>query len=84
MKSEADISDTPLPKPILVTVKQLAKGSPALSVSLIRKLLFRRQDNGLSDSGAVVNVGGRIFLNQDLFMKWIIDRSEAQKTSAGK
>lgn len=76
MKNVTTKDEIPIPEPTLVSVKQMAKASPALSESFIRKLLFNRHKNGLFDSGAIIRVGHRVFLDQGLFMKWIVDRSK--------
>jgi len=76
MKKGRASEEMPLPEITLVTVKQLAKTVPALSIPLIRRLLLDRKKNGLSTSGAIIRVGHRIFLDQGLFMKWIIDNSK--------
>lgn len=54
----------------LYTVDQLARAEPALTVGQIRWLLFNRDENGLVEAGAVVQIGRRVLLRRRNFLRW--------------
>ena len=55
--------------------EQLAAEHPdKLSESQLRWLIKQRQHNGLKESGAVLKVGRRIYLNKRRFLKWLLSQ----------
>lgn len=54
----------------LLTVKQFCEREPAFKVGGVRWLLFNREKNGLDKSGAVVLLGGRLFIDRPAFLTW--------------
>lgn len=61
----------PPPPRVFQTVEQLCNEQDALTVGMVRTLLFNRKTNGLQDSGAVVRVGRRLLLDRDVFLDWM-------------
>ncbi len=63
----------PIPPPsrVLFTVDRLAEQQPGLTKGKIRWDLFNRKSNGLEESGAVVNRGRRLLLDQDRYLDWL-------------
>lgn len=55
----------------ILSVSQTAENIPGLSESAIRWHLFNRETNGLSRSGAVLQLGRRILIDQQIFIEWI-------------
>jgi hypothetical protein len=53
-----------------LTVHQLVKRHPALTLGGIRWLLFHREANGLERSGAVIRRGRRIYFDEARFLSW--------------
>ena len=58
----------------LVSIEQMAEESP-ISEGALRKLVWRRERNGLLDSGAVVEIGRRKYLNRRAFYKYLKART---------
>lgn len=58
------------------TVDQLANSQPGLSVGSIRWDLFRRSENGLAASGAVIRRGRRILLDEGAYLDWLASKRE--------
>ncbi len=55
----------------ILTVKQAAKQIPALTENAIRWHLFQKKLNGLSDSGAIIKNGRRVYIDLPLYIKWL-------------
>ena len=55
----------------IYTVKQIAESIPALTEGAIRWQLFNRENNGLSQSGAIVRNGRRIFIDLPMYIAWL-------------
>lgn len=68
----------------LQTTNQFLKRNPAISKGTLRHILFRRNSNGLTDSGAIINLGTRILINPDKFMAWLKEYGSAYKTTGIK
>jgi hypothetical protein len=71
---------SPAPEPL--TVEQIAERHPALKVGGIRWMLFHRHTNGLAQSGAVIERGRRLYLDEARFLEWFT--SQKQKSAAFK
>ncbi|MGX1101595.1 hypothetical protein [Amorphus sp. MBR-141] len=61
----------------LRTVKQIVGEAPWLTEGKMRWWLFHRHANGLDQSGAIVRVGGRIYIHVDGFQAWLAEGSRA-------
>jgi hypothetical protein len=55
----------------LMTVKQFAEAYPVFSEASLRWMLFKRDTNGLVESGAVFQLGRRVLINAVKFSKWL-------------
>lgn len=60
----------------ILSVEQTAQQIPALTEAAIRWQLFNRHTNGLSESGAVINVGRRVFIDLTIFIEWLKSRGK--------
>jgi hypothetical protein len=67
-------ADQAAPLPTFVTVEQMSRLEPALGKGAIRDDLFRRKDNGLEASGAVIYRGRRILLHRERYLTWVARR----------
>ncbi|RLL51247.1 hypothetical protein D8Y20_09640 [Mariprofundus sp. EBB-1] len=54
-----------------ITKEQFVKAYPALNLSQVQYLIRSRKHNGLSKSGAVSKVGGRMLIHKNKFAEWI-------------
>jgi hypothetical protein len=54
----------------LKTVAAFVGGSP-FTEPQVRWWLFNANENGLNESGAVIRIGRRIYLDVDAFDRWI-------------
>lgn len=64
----------------VLTVSQFARKHEAFSESGLRWLLFRSADNGLDRSGAILRVGRRVLIDEDLFFEWLHRKDSVSKT----
>ena len=64
-------ANLPVPATVLLTVKQLAEQQPSQSEGGIRWAIFNADDNGLTDSGALVRLGRRVLIDPALYMAWV-------------
>jgi len=55
----------------IITVSELSKRHSAFTEASLRWLIFRARDNGLDASGAIVRVGRRLLIDEDLFISWL-------------
>lgn len=55
----------------LITVEELAKKHPKLTIGGIRWWLFNRDRNGLKDSGAVIKMARKLFIDETKFIDWL-------------
>ena len=65
---------------IYSTVKQFTTRHPAFCVGGIRSQLFRRETNGLNESGAIISNGRRILIKESAYFAWL----EAQSQGGAK
>lgn len=54
----------------LQTVADMAKSGPFSEASL-RWMIFNEASNGLKDSGAIVRLGRRVYLDETGFDRWL-------------
>lgn len=59
----------------LFTVKQFCQYHKWITPGGLRWLLFRRSQNGLQESGSIIQLGRRILIDQERFLVWM--RSQA-------
>ena len=50
----------------LKTVSQFSNDNPAFTVPSIRWLIFQEKHNGLASSGAIVRIGRKVLIDEDL------------------
>ncbi len=55
----------------LFKVDQLVERHPGLSVGGIRSDLFHRDVNGLTSSGAIIQRGRHLLIDEDLYLAWL-------------
>ena len=67
----------------LRTVVQFHQEHDEFSQSALRWLIFRAQDNGLQQAGAVVRVGRRVYLDPERFFAWIELQQPVDTRSGG-
>ena len=58
--------------PTLRTVKQFAEQYDEFSYSQIRYLIFNSKINGMENSGALVRMGKRVYINVERFYAWAL------------
>lgn len=64
----------------LLKPSQLPQFHPGLTVGGVRLDLFKRDENGLAASGALVFRGRRILIDDELYLSWL--RSNGQQRAA--
>lgn len=64
-----EIEHRPPPTEIL-TVPQFAAKHPTFSVGRLRRLVFGRENNGLTESGALLWRGRLLLLDEAAFLRW--------------
>lgn len=47
-----------------------------LKYGTVRSWIFNAKRNGLEDSGAIKRVGRSIYMDEDKFMKWVLNHNE--------
>lgn len=55
----------------ILTVKQFAQRHTWITLAGLRWLLFRRDSNGLQESGAILKIGRKILIDEQLFLQWL-------------
>ena len=53
------------------TVKQFAEIHQAFTESALRMLIFNERQNGLAKSGAVLRIGRKVLIDEELFLGWV-------------
>jgi hypothetical protein len=69
------------PRPVLLTVEQFSARNPAFTPPALRNLIFKAEPrqstrgaipgNGLAESGAIIRLGRRVLIDENLFLKWV-------------
>ncbi len=59
------------PQKPLITIRQLTRRHPYLSIGQIRWLLFNRKINGLSEEDCLYKPSGKILIDEDRFIRWL-------------
>ena len=65
--------------PTYQTVNQFIAANPAFSAGGLRALIFNERSNGLAKSGAVIRIGRRVLINEELFFGWVQSQSAGSK-----
>jgi hypothetical protein len=55
----------------LVTVEQLIKKYPQLTIGGVRWWLFHRKTNNLQNSKSIIKIGRKIFIDEPRFIDWL-------------
>ena len=63
--------------PTLNTVSQHIAKYPAFTVGGLRSLIFNENSNGLAKSGAVVRIGRKVLIDENLFFAWVQAQNKA-------
>ncbi len=64
----------------IVNVAQLSAEIPAFTQSSIRWLIFKSNENGLDQSGAILRVGRRVLIDSDKFVDWVRGSNQGGQT----
>ena len=59
----------------LKTVKQFCKTNRAFTEGGLRWLIHNQCSNGLFESGALIKLGGRVLIDEDQFLKWVVSHN---------
>jgi hypothetical protein len=57
--------------PTLSTVNQFISKHKAFKEGGMRALIFNETTNGLKDAGAIVRVGRKVLINEEVFFAWV-------------
>ena len=58
--------------PKLFTPKKLCqKHDDALAMGGLRDWIFKENENGLAESGAIIRVGRKVLIDEDKFFEWL-------------
>lgn len=56
---------------VLKTIAQKAKENPGLTEAKIRWWVQNRHTNGMQESGVVTRIGGRIYIDDTAWTRWV-------------
>lgn len=62
--------------PTILTVKQFSKKHPAFPEGGMRHRIFHGEENGLTESGAIIRNGGRVLIHEEKFFDWVTSSRE--------
>ena len=54
-----------------LTVQQFCDIHKAFKIGGVRSIIFNEHKNGLAESGAIVRIGRKVFVDQNKFFEWI-------------
>ena len=60
-----------------LTVQQFTAKHTAFNTGGLRSLIFNEHQNGLAKSGAIVRIGRRVLVREDLFFSWVESQTKA-------
>lgn len=60
-----------------LTVRQFATKHAAFNPGGLRSLIFNEHQNGLAKSGAIVRIGRKVLIREDLFFAWVESQNKA-------
>jgi len=61
---------------IYLTVNQFTEKHAAFTLGGLRSLIFNQDLNGLKSSGAIVRIGRKVLINENLFFSWVIAQNK--------
>lgn len=63
----------------LFSFRQFSERHPAFRVGGLRHLAFHRHENGLSKSGAILNCGRKLLIDERRFFDWMDSKNNIAK-----
>ncbi len=60
-----------------LTVQQFTVKHTAFNTGGLRSLIFNENTNGLAKSGAIVRIGRKVLIREDLFFNWVESQNKA-------
>ena len=63
--------------PNYLTVSQFVNQHSAFNTGGLRSLIFQEHQNGLAKSGAIVRIGRKVLIREDLFFSWVESQNKA-------
>jgi hypothetical protein len=60
-----------------LTVQQFTTKHTAFNTGGLRSLIFNEHQNGLAKSGAIVRIGRKVLVREDLFFSWVESQNKA-------
>ena len=60
-----------------LTVQQFTTKHPAFNVGGTRSLIFNEATNGLTESGAIIRIGRKVLIDENLFFAWVQSHNKA-------
>ncbi|MDO9046455.1 MAG: hypothetical protein Q7U66_01810 [Methylobacter sp.] len=60
-----------------LTVQQFTAKHTAFNTGGLRALIFNEHTNGLAKSGAIVRIGRKVLIRDDLFFAWVESQNKA-------
>ena len=76
MNNQQNIELTPFEYAYL-TINQFTAKHPAFTLGGLRSLIFNEHQNGLAKSGAIVRIGRKVLIDQNLFFAWVQTQNRA-------
>jgi hypothetical protein len=76
MNNQQNIELTPFEYAYL-TINQFTAKHPAFTLGGVRSLIFNEHQNGLAKSGAIVRIGRKVLIDQNLFFAWVQSQNRA-------
>ena len=62
---------------IYLTVNQFTAKHTAFNLGGLRSLIFNEHQNGLAKSGAIVRIGRKVLIDENLFFSWVQSQQKA-------
>jgi predicted DCC family thiol-disulfide oxidoreductase YuxK len=62
---------------IYLTVNQFTAKHTAFNTGGLRSLIFNEHQNGLAKSGAIVRIGRKVLIEENLFFSWVQAQNKA-------
>ena len=62
---------------VYLTVSQFTAKHTAFNTGGLRSLIFNEHQNGLAKSGAIVRIGRKVLVREDLFFSWVESQTKA-------
>ena len=60
-----------------LTVQQFTAKHTAFNTGGLRSLIFNENTNGLAQSGAIVRLGRKVLIDENLFFSWVQSQNKA-------